>query len=308
MKVLIAGASGLIGGALTPALRQAGHDVWRLVRRPAAAPDEVRWDPAAGEVDFAGLGQVDAVINLAGENIGAGRWTTARRERIWQSRVDATRTLVAAMTKLPRPPGVWLNASAVGFYGDRGDERLTEEAGPGRGFLPDVCVVWEKEAEAAARAGVRIAYLRFGVVLAPKGGALEKMLPVFKLGLGGRLGSGEQWMSWVSLEDVARAALHVLHTPALSGPVNVVAPEPVRNSEFTRALARQLRRPAVLPVPAWALRLAVGRPMADEALLASTRALPARLQRTAFEFRHPEIEAALRAIGGGKDRHLPREL
>ena len=299
MKIVVAGAAGLVGTALVPALRAAGHDVRRLVRRAASAPDEIAWDPATGSLDPAQLSGVDAVINLAGENVGAGRWTARRREEILRSRVAATRTLVAAIKTAARPPGVLLNASAVGFYGDRGDECLDESSAIGGGFLPEVCLAWETHAQVAAAAGVRVAVLRFGVVLAGRGGALAKMLPLFRLGLGGRLGSGQQWMSWVSLDDAVGAILHALHEPRCTGPINIVAPEPVTNAVFTAALGRALRRPAVLPAPAWALRLALGA-MADGALLASTRAEPAQLRTTRFVFRHATITEALAAAIAGR--------
>lgn len=300
MKIVIAGASGLIGTAITPALRTAGHEVTRLVRRTAHAPDEVAWDPAAGTIDLAGLEGTDAAINLAGESVGSGRWTTARRERILRSRVDATRTLVQALTKLPRRPSVLLNASAIGFYGNRGDERLTEASAIGHGFLPEVCLAWETHAEGAARAGIRTVLLRFGVVLAGEGGAMARMLPLFRLGLGGRLGSGRQWMSWVGIRDVAGAIAHAVSNNRMRGPVNIVGPEQVTNREFTATLARVLHRPAVLPVPAWALRAVVGRGLADEALLASQRAVPERLRESGYAFRHATLEAALRACCGRK--------
>jgi uncharacterized protein (TIGR01777 family) len=295
MKIAIAGASGLIGGALCPALEAAGHSVLRLVRRENAGAGEIAWDPAAGLIDTPQLEGVDAVINLAGENVGAGRWTEARREAILRSRVDATRTLVAALTRLKRKPAVLLNASAVGYYGDRGEARLDESAALGTGFLPGVCLAWETHARGAERLGIRTVLMRFGVVLARHGGALAKMLPLFRLGLGGKLGSGAQWMSWVALGDVVGAVEHALRTPSVAGPVNVVAPDPVTNAEFTRALARALGRPAVLPAPAFALRAAMGRGMADEALLASTRALPAALLRSGYSFQQPALEPALRA-------------
>jgi uncharacterized protein len=297
MKIVIAGASGLVGSALAPALRAAGHDVVRLVRgRNAAGPDEIAWDPGAGQIDerrFAGAG---AIINLAGENLGAGRWTAARRERILRSRVDATRTLVAAVTKAERKPDVFLNASAVGFYGDRGDEVLTEKSGIGQGFLPEVCLAWETHAEGASRVGVRTALLRFGLILARDGGALAKMLPLFRLGLGGRLGSGSQWMSWIAIDDVVGAIVHAVRDARCAGPMNIVAPGAVTNAEFTSALARMLGRPAVLPAPKWALRMALGRTMADEALLSSIRAAPQRLNEVGFRFRFPTCSSALTAV------------
>jgi uncharacterized protein (TIGR01777 family) len=296
MKVVIAGASGLVGSALAPALRAAGHDVFRLVRnRAAGAPDEIGWDPAAGGIDRDRLAQADAIINLAGENLAAGRWTVARRQRILRSRVDATRTLVAGMAGLGRKPAVFLSASAVGFYGDRGDEVLTEQSGIGHGFLSEVCLAWETHAEGATRLGVRTALLRFGVILARHGGALAKMLPLFRMGLGGPLGSGRQWMSWISLDDVVGIVTHALRDERCAGPLNVVSPGAVTNLEFTAALAQALRRPAILRAPAWALRLALGRSMADEALLGSARVAPQRLKQAGYAFRQPAIAPALAA-------------
>jgi uncharacterized protein len=295
MKIVIAGASGAVGRELVPGLRAAGHDVLRLVRRPARAPDERTWDPARGEIDLPGLAGVDAIINLSGENVAGGRWSSARRERILRSRVEATRTLVSALPKLPRLPTVFISASAVGFFGDRGDEELTEKSPIGHGFLPEVCLAWETHAEGAARLGVRTALLRFGVVLTRESGALAKMLPLFRLGLGGRLGSGRQWMSWVGVDDVVEIVAHVLQQPACRGALNTVAPGVVTNREFTATLARVLRRPAILPAPAWALRLVFGQ-MADEALLASARAVPAALLASGYQFRQPDLESALRAV------------
>lgn len=297
MKIVIAGASGLVGSALVPALRTARHDVFPLVRgRAASARDEIAWSPATGDIDRGGLEGADAIINLAGENLGAGRWTAARRERILRSRVEATRTLVTAIGQMASKPKVFASASAVGFYGDRGDSVLTERSGIGRGFLPEVTLAWETHAEGAAGFGVRTALLRFGLILAREGGALARMLPLFRLGLGGRLGSGQQWMSWISRDDVVGVIEHVLSDARCVGPINVVAPAPVTNVEFTAALARVLRRPAVLPAPAWALRTVLGRKLADEALLASTRAAPQRLGEVGYRFRHPAIESALRAV------------
>jgi uncharacterized protein (TIGR01777 family) len=293
MKIVVAGASGLVGTALVAALQRDGHVVHRLVRRAAKTADEITWDPARGEIDRRRIDGVDAVVNLAGENLGAGRWTEARRGRIFRSRIDATRTLVAAMLGVATRPTVFLSASAVGFYGDRGDDVVTESSGPGRGFLPEVCQAWEGAAQRAEEAGVRTVRLRFGVVLAAEGGALAKMLPLFRLGLGGPLGSGRQWMSWISLEDAVGAIRHALRDERVRGPVNVVAPGPVKNADFTRELARAVRRPAFLPAPAWALRFVLGKGMADEALLGSTRAEPRVLERTGYAFRHPTLAAAL---------------
>jgi uncharacterized protein len=276
MNVVMAGASGFVGTALVPALRARGITVKKLVRRATRHADEIEWSPATGRLDGRQLADVDAVINLAGENLAAGRWTPARRERILRSRVDATRTLVKALGPLSRHPATLLNASAVGFYGERGDEELSEASAIGQGFLPEVCLTWETHAEAASRLGVRVVKLRFGVVLDADGGALAKMLPLFRLGLGGRLGSGQQWMSWISRADAVRVILHTLDHASCEGPINIVAPQAMRNRDFTRTLAAALHRPALLPVPAAVLRLVFGR-MADEALLASTRAIPARL-------------------------------
>ena len=297
MRILVAGGSGLMGRALGPFLQTQGHEVVRLVRHAPAGEGEIYWNPAVGELDAAKLGDVDAVINLSGENVGAGRWTAARRERILRSRIDTTRTLVTAVAKLPRKPAVFVSASAVGFYGDRGDEVLTEASVIGHGFLPEVCLVWETHAEGAARAGIRTVLLRFGVVLSPAGGALAKLLPLFRAGLGGRVGDGKQWMSWTSIDDAAGAIYHALLDARCAGAVNVVAPQAVTNGEFSATLAQMLRRPAVLPVPAAALRLVFGE-MADATLLASTRVVPERLRETGYVFRHATLEAALRGVLG----------
>ncbi|MBI5766794.1 MAG: TIGR01777 family protein [Verrucomicrobia bacterium] len=293
MKIVVAGASGLIGRALVAALRGRGDQVIRLMRRAPAASDEAEWDPVAGVVDAAKIDGCDAWVNLAGENIAAGRWTEFRRRRIWNSRTDATRTLVVALDRVTRKPAVLVNASAVGIYSERGDEELTEASAIGHGFLPEVCFAWETHAEGAARRGVRVAMLRFGVVLAAEGGALGKMLPVFRLGLGGRVGSGRQWMSWIGLDDAVAAILRAVDDARLRGPVNVVAPRAVTNVEFTARLAAALRRPAVLPVPAWALRTMFGE-MADETILASTRVRPAKLVEAGFVFRDGDLDSALR--------------
>jgi uncharacterized protein (TIGR01777 family) len=295
MKIVVAGASGLIGRALVPVLCEQGHEVVRLVRRAAIAANEISWHPDAHELDASRLVGVDAIVNLAGENIAGGRWTAARRARILSSRVDATRTLVTACAQLKRKPGVFINASAVGIYGDAGDAELTEASPPGLGFLPEVCLVWETNAEGATRAGMRTVLLRFGVVLAVEGGALAKMLPLFRLGLGGRMGSGRQWMSWVSIDDAVGAVLHTLAKADCAGAMNVVAPGAVTNAEFAATLARGLHRPALFPVPGWLLQLVLGQ-MAVDTVLASTRARPERLLATGYAFRHSSIEPALRAM------------
>lgn len=294
MKIVVAGASGFIGRNLVAALRERGHEVRPLVRRVPADEREIFWDPAARELDAGRLEGVEAVVNLAGENIAGGRWTAARREKLLRSRVDATQTLVAACAKLSPKPAVFVSASAVGFYGDGGDGELAEDAPAGLGFLPEVAMIWETNAEGAARAGVRTVLLRYGVVLAKGGGALAKMLPAFRLGLGGRLGDGRQWLSWISLWDAITATVQAVENPRYRGPINVVAPNPVTNGDFTATLAARLRRPAFLPAPEWALHLLFGE-MADATLLASTRAVPGKLQEVGFKFRYPTLDEALRA-------------
>ena len=294
-RVAITGASGLIGSALARSLRADGHRVYAVVRRsPLPERDEIGWDPDQGRADAAAFAGLDAVVHLAGEPI-AQRWTAERMARIRSSRVQGTSLLARTLASLPDPPGVLVSASGIGYYGDRGDEPLSESSGPGEDFLAGVAQEWESATEPAARAGVRTAVIRTGVALSPEGGALERMLPVFRLGLGGRLGSGRQWMSWISLPDLVRAITFVIDSPDLQGPINMVAPEPVTNAEFTRTLGRVLGRPALMRVPATALRLAYG-DMADAALLASQRARPTRLQDAGFRFQHPRLETALRAL------------
>ena len=292
-RIVVAGASGLLGTALVYFLLTQGHEVVRLVRRAPSGPGEASWNPARGELSPAIVSGADAVVNLSGENVGAGRWSPDRREAILRSRVDATRTLVAAMKAAERPPEVFVSASAVGFYGERGDEVLTEDAAIGSGFLPEVCLAWETHADVAARAGIRTALLRFGVVLTPAGGALAKMLPLFRLAAGGRVGSGRQWMSWIGRDDALGAVYHAIMTASCRGPVNVCAPGAVTNAGFTRELASALGRPAMFPVPTFVLRAIFGQ-MADETLLASTRAEPAALQASGFIFRHAEVGVCLR--------------
>jgi uncharacterized protein len=294
-RILVAGASGLIGSALVAAARSAGHDVIRLVRRLPEASDEIAWNPAEGVLDPGALAGVDAIVNLAGENIAAGRWTGARRRRILFSRLEATRTLVDAIRRMPRRPAVLVNASAVGFYGARGDEVLGETSARGAGFLPDVCQAWERQAAAAGRFHVRTVWIRFGLVLARHGGALARLRPLFACGLGGPLGDGRQWTGWIAEADAAGAILHAIADEHCAGPVNAVAPELVTNAALAATLGRLLHRPARLPAPAWALRLAFGRMMADETLLASARVIPERLLAAGFPFRHPGLEGALRA-------------
>ena len=297
-RVVISGASGLIGGALAGALAADGHAVGRLVRPgPAVRLGDVAWDPTAGRIDAAALEGADAVVHLAGESIAAGRWTAARKRAIRDSRVGGTRLLAEAVAGLRRPPRVLVSASAVGYYGDRGDEPLTEASAPGQGFLAEVAVAWEAAAEPARRAGLRVVHPRIGLVLAAAGGALPKMLTPFRLGLGGVIGDGRQQVSWIALDDLVSVLRHLLTTDSLAGPVNAVAPAPVDNRELTRTLARVLGRPALLPLPASVVRLVFGE-MGLALLLASARVLPARLEATGFRFRNPTLEAALRAVLG----------
>ena len=297
MYVVVSGSRGLVGSALVPFLTAGGHRVTRLVRGMAAGTDETAWDPARGLVDASRLDGVDAVVHLAGENIAAGRWTPARKAEIRRSRVDGTRNLCEVLARLPRPPRVLVSASAIGFYGNRGAEILTEESFPGAGFLADVCREWEAATERASGAGIRVVNLRFGMVLSPRGGALQKLLLPFRLGMGGRIGDGRQFTSWIALDDAVGAIHHAICEESVRGPVNAVAPGPVSNAEFTRTLARVLRRPTLLPVPAFAARLAFGE-MADALLLAGARVLPTRLQASGYRFRFPELEGALRHLLG----------
>jgi len=296
MHIAVSGSSGMVGSALISSLTREGHRVTRLVRK-AAAGDEVAWDILQGVKDLSHLEGMDAVVHLAGENIAAGRWTAARKEEIRRSRVEGTHRLCESLARLSRRPEVLVSASAVGFYGNRGDEILKEDSTSGSDFLAQVCREWEAATDPASRAGIRVVCPRFGVILSPAGGALKKMLLPFKMGAGGRIGSGTQFMSWIAIDDVVGAIHHAIVTESLQGPVNGVAPTPVRNAEFTRTLARVLSRPAIAPMPAFAARLAFGE-MADALLLASQRVLPTRLQATGYRFRHPELEGALRHLLG----------
>lgn len=296
MKILVAGSSGLIGRSLCRQLGEDGHGVIRLVRRAPLVPDERFWDPVAGVIDEQALA-VDAVVHLAGESIADGRWTEPKKRRIRNSRVDGTRLLCQAIARAPRRPRILVAASAIGFYGDT-QERVTDEgAESGTGFLPDVCRAWESATAAARQAGARVVNLRIGVVMSPEGGALAKMLTPFRLGIAGRLGSGRQWMSWISLDDVVGAIGQALADDTLAGPVNGVAPRPVTNAEFTRTLGRVLSRPTLFPMPAFAAQLAFGQ-MAEDLLLASVRVAPTALLASGFEFQHPDLELALRQMLG----------
>lgn len=302
MDVAITGSSGLIGTALASALEQGGHRVVRLVRPGTPLDsDSLRWDPVAGTVDAGGLEGIGAVVHLAGKGVGEHRWTKRHKAEVLQSRVVGTRLLVETLAALQRPPSALVSASGIDYYGDRGDEVLTEDSGLGSGFLADVCARWEAATAAAAQAGIRVARIRSGIVLSPKGGALARMLTPFKLGLGGKLGSGEQWWSWISIEDEAAAIVHLIQTPGLSGPFNLTAPHPVTNARFTCVLGKVLGRPTVLSVPKLALRAAFGE-FADEALLGSHRIVPHRLEEAGYQFRSPQLEEALRDLLGASSK------
>ena len=295
MRVLVSGSTGLVGSQLVPLLESRGHTVVRLVRgAPETGEESVRWDPAAGALAAEDLHGIDAAVHLAGESI-TRRWTSERKRRIRDSRVDGTLLLCETLARVEPRPKVLVSMSAVGYYGDRGDEELTEESAPGSGFLAEVGRDWEAATGAAARGGIRVVTPRLGVVLTPVGGALAKMLPAFRLGLGGRLGRGDQFISWISLEDALGGLCFALETGSLSGPVNLVAPAPVTNRAFTAALARALRRPALAPVPAFLLELVLGE-MARELLLASTKARPRALLESGFSFRHTGIDETLAAL------------
>ncbi|MFQ5649509.1 MAG: TIGR01777 family oxidoreductase [bacterium] len=295
MKLLITGASGLIGSALEPFLRKAGHDVNRLVRhKESASCCDFYWDPYADELDRAALEGIEGVIHLSGENIAA-RWTESKKQKILDSRVKPTRFLSKIVSDLETPPKVLISASAIGYYGDRGDEVLTEKSKFGSGFLSDVVRQWEAATTPAAVKGIRVLTLRLGVVLSRHGGALARMVPPFKMGAGGIVGNGDQYWSWVGIDDVVGALNHALTTDTLEGPVNVVAPNPVTNREFTKVLGRVLGRPTFVPMPAFAARIAFGE-MAQALLLASARVEPAKLKATNYEFWHPELEELLHYV------------
>jgi uncharacterized protein len=298
VKILVTGSSGLVGGALVKELNQAGHTVCRLVR-PGTKTEAIRgyegfdvsWNPATGELGAAAVG-ADAVVNLGGASIAEGRWTAERKEVLRSSRVAATRSLVNALARMAARPRVLVSASAIGYYGNRGDEILTEESRCGRGFLSEVAKEWELEAEKGEALGIRVIRARIGIVLAKQGGALPQMARPFRFGLGGKIGPGQQWMSWVSLEDAVMVLRLALEDGALRGAVNVVSPQPVRNAEFAVALARALRRPALFPAPAFVLRLILGE-KADALLLSSQRVAPAQLEKLGYKFLHPELTETL---------------
>ena len=292
-KILVSGSSGLIGAALIPALKSSGYEITCLVRGTASGKEQIQWDPAQPLVPESVSG-FDAVVHLAGESI-VGRWTEAKKRRIRESRVQGTLRLAEALAQAPQRPRVLISASAIGYYGDRGDEALREDSASGSGFLPEVCREWEDATEPATKAGIRTVQVRFGLVLSQHGGALQKMLPPFRLGVGGNMGNGRQWWSWIDIDDLVGAVQHVIKTETLQGPINVVGPNPLTNAEFTKTLASVLSRPALFPMPAFAARLVFGQ-MGDELLLASQRVEPAKLLASGYVFQKPILRAVLEGI------------
>jgi len=295
MRVVVSGASGLIGSALLPALRAAGHQPVALVRRPPRTADEIEWDPAAGKLDPGALDSADAVVHLAGAGIGDRRWTDDYKRELLDSRTLSTTLLADTIARSANGPRVLLSGSAIGYYGPRGEETLDETAPAGSDFLADICRQWEDACQPAHDAGARVVNLRTGIVLSAKGGALKKMLPLFRLGVGGRFGNGRQWQSWISIDDEVLAIIHLL-TSSLAGPVNLTAPMPVTNTEFTRTLGKVLRRPSLLPVPRFAPALLLGGELADALLFTGQRVLPTALQADGYAFEHATLDVALRAV------------
>ena len=293
MKIIITGASGLVGSALVPHLREKGHNVFPVVRTTDPVnEDQIRWDPDKGFIDYKDLTAIDCVINLSGENIAEGRWTEEKKAHILHSRVNSTGFLSQVIASLDPKPKMLINASAVGYYGSQGNSVLTEESPKGKGFLSDVCSEWEAATEHARRAGIRTCLLRFGMVLSSEGGALEGMIAPFKMGMGGKIGSGEQYYSWIDIDDLVKAVEFAMDNNQLEGPINVVSPYPVMNYEFTKALGSRLNRPTFIPLPAFLARLAFGQ-MADELFLASQRVEPAKLIKAGFKFEYPKLKESL---------------
>jgi uncharacterized protein (TIGR01777 family) len=295
VKVAITGSSGFVGTALTAALAAAGHDVVRVVRAADGGPDTVRWDPKAGTIDAAGLAGIDAAVHLAGAGIADHRWTDDYKRELVSSRLDGTSLLARTLAALDPRPAVLVSASGIDYYGDRGDEVLDESASKGTGFLSDLCAGWEAAADPAREAGIRVVHTRSGIVLSPRGGALKKQLPLFKLGLGGRFGSGRQWQSWIALDDEVGAMLHLLASD-VAGPVNLTAPNPVTNADFTRTLGAVLHRPTLLPVPSFGPKLLVGSELADVLLYESKRVVPRALEASGYSFRYATLDGALRGL------------
>jgi len=292
MRVLITGSSGLIGSALCGRLESGGHEVVPLLRGKGNGP---YWDPAKEEIDLSGVGKIDAVVHLAGDNIASGRWTESKKQCIRESRVEATALLCEALGGLPSIPSVLISGSAVGFYGDRGEETLTEESAPGKGYLPEVVADWEAATESAEEVGIRVVHIRTGVVLSPDGGALAKMLLPFKLCLGGVLGGGDQQMSWIDIRDEVSAICFLIENSQISGPVNLTAPAPVTNYQFTKTLGKVLGRPTILPLPAFMVRLLFGE-MGEHLLLEGARIKPAVLLKHGFQFQYSEVESSLASL------------
>jgi len=296
MKILVTGSSGLVGSALIPSLKAQGHEVIRLVRSaPKDSASEVYWNPEKGTLSAEELEGLGGAVHLAGDNLAEGRWTDEKKRSIRESRIKGTTLLSETLAKLERKPEVLVSASAIGFYGSRGDELLNEQSASGDDFLSEVCREWELSTQAASQSGVRVVHLRFGVILSNEGGALAKMLTPFRMGVGGKLGDGKQYMSWIAIDDAVGAIEHALANDSLHGAVNVVAPEPVTNYEFTKAMGSVLSRPTIFPMPAFAARLAFGE-MADATILASQRVEPVRLKESGFAFKYPELEGALKHV------------
>lgn len=294
MRILVSGSHGLVGSALTRSLEAQGEvDVIRLVRHSVTpGAKEIEWNPVSYSIGVGQMEDVDAVIHLAGENIAESRWSREKKRRIRESRVNGTKLLCDALVSLKEPPRAFLCASAIGYYGDRGDELLTEESSPGEDFLAGVCVDWEKSTNGAAEKGIRVVNLRFGIILSAEGGALKQMMPPFRLGIGGRIGSGKQWMSWITLDDIVGAIEHILYHGDIGGPINVVSPNPIRNAEFTKSLGQAISRPTIFPIPEFGVRLAFGE-MADSLLLSSQRVSSQRLTESGYPFRARNIQEAL---------------
>ncbi len=297
MKILISGSHGLVGTALIKSLEPDRHEIHRLVRHYPGNSSEIEWSPDRYSIALSLIEGFDAVVHLAGESIAEGRWTDEKKKRIRESRVKGTKLLSDALANLTNPPRTLISASAIGYYGDRDDELLTETSSPGNDFLSEVCVEWEQATSHATTMGIRVVNSRFGIILDKEGGALKKMLPPFRMGIGGRIGSGKQWMSWIALDDVVGALKFALTNDSLSGPVNFVAPNPVRNSEFTKALGGALSRPTIFPIPVFGVRFAFGE-MADALLLSSQRVEPKRLKESGYQFQYPELQSALKHVLG----------